>query len=151
MKLAISVLDGDPKTFRETFENFTDSWRSLRYTLKNGLSLMLKKGHQMNNSNDHSGLKRRKIVQKYIHELLYAIVVFLKWFLYSDFDWFILAHCENDADISQTRDDHFTLTLTFLHVVALARKKQPLLDFLDQEISMEDWLEPVNIRKSNSF
>ena len=148
MKLAISVLDGDHKTFRETFENFTDSWRSLRYTLKNGLSLMLKKGHQMNNSNDHSGLKRRKIVQK---EWLYAIVVFLKWFLYSDFDWFILAHCENYADVSQTRDDRFTLTLTFLHVVALARKKQPLLDFLDQEISMEDWLEPVNIRKSNSF
>ena len=61
MKLAISALDGDYKTFRETFENFTDSWRSLRYTLKNGLSLMLKKGHQMNNSpNDHSGLKTEK-------------------------------------------------------------------------------------------
>ena len=63
--------------------------------------------------------------------------------------FWILAHCENYVDKSQTRDDHFTLTLTFLHVVALARKKQPLLDFLDQEISMEDWLEPVTIRKSN--
>ena len=68
MKLAISVLDGDHKTFRETFENFTGSWRSLRYTLKNGLSLNLKKGHQMNqmnNSNDHSELTRRKLMQKY--------------------------------------------------------------------------------------
>ena len=56
---------------------------------------------------------------------------------------------EDYEDISQARDDYFTLTLTFLHVVALARKKQPLFDFLDQEISMEDWLEPVSIRKSN--
>ena len=105
MKLAISVLDGDHKTFPEIFETFSDSWRSLRYTLK--ISLMLKKGHQLNNSH------------------------------------------EDYEDISQARDDYFTLTLTFLHVVALARKKQPLLDFLDQEISMEDWLEPVSIRKSN--
>ena len=58
MKLAISVLDGDHKTFRETFEKISDSWRSLRYIMKNGLSLMLKKGHQMNYSHeDHSGLK----------------------------------------------------------------------------------------------
>ena len=42
MKLAQSAIDGDEKTFEETFCKFSDSWMNLRYTLKSGISLMLK-------------------------------------------------------------------------------------------------------------
>ena len=42
MKLVISALDGDVETFRETFENLSVNWKTLRYTLKDGISLTLK-------------------------------------------------------------------------------------------------------------
>ena len=53
MTLVISALDGDLEKFRETFKKLSESidWRTLRYTLTDGISLMLK-GIQKNKIGD---------------------------------------------------------------------------------------------------
>ena len=104
MKLVISALDGDVETFRETFNNLSVHWRTLRYTLKDGISLMLKE------------------VKKNANE---------------------------DKQISPPLEtgDNFSMTLTFLQIVALARKKglEVCLELLDQNVTIDDWLQKVQI------
>ena len=43
--------------------------------------------------------------------------------------------------------DNFSLTLTFLQIVVLARSKglEACLELLDQDVTMDDWLETVQI------
>ena len=95
MKLAVSALDGDDKTFREIFKRLSDSWRTLRYTVK--ISLMLnEKGNK-------------------------------------------------ELSPPSVTGDNFSLTLTFLQIVALSPKKvlEVFLKQLDQNVTMKDWLETV--------
>ena len=101
MKLAISALDGDEKTFREMFSKFSESWKTLRYTLTDGISLMLK------------GIQKNEIEDKRTIPLL-------------------------------DKGNNFSLTLTFLQIVALAHTKglEVFLELLDHDFTMDDWLEP---------
>ena len=95
MKLVKSAFDRDVEKFRKTLAKLSDSWRTLRYTVK--ISLML-------NENGNKELSPPSVT-----------------------------------------GDNFSLTLTFLQIVALSPKKvlEVFLKQLDQNVTMKDWLETV--------
>ena len=97
MKLVKSAFDRDVEKFRKTLAKLSDSWRTLRYTVK--ISLMLnEKGNK-------------------------------------------------ELSPPSVTGDNFSLTLTFLQIVAFSPKKvlEVFLKQLDQNVTMKDWLETVQI------